>query len=56
MWDALMAVVEDVRDGKRPEYQEAVKTNPELYDMVERRVKDLLTQLDRTAQNKQASS
>jgi hypothetical protein len=38
LWSALLSVAEEVRDGKRPEHQEAIAAKRELYDFVEGRI------------------
>ena len=38
MWSAMLQVAEDVRDGKRPQYQDAIASKRELYDFVENRI------------------
>jgi hypothetical protein len=42
LWGALLQVAEDIRDGKRAAHKEAIESNPELYDWVEKRVDALL--------------
>jgi hypothetical protein len=38
MWTALLQVAEDVRDGQRPQHNEAIAGKRELYDWVENRI------------------
>jgi Ethanolamine utilization protein EutJ (predicted chaperonin) len=37
-WVSLLQVAEDVRDGQRPQFIEAVAGNRELYDWAENRI------------------
>jgi hypothetical protein len=47
VWGNLLATTEEVRDGKRPAHQEAIKNKQELYGWVEERVKVMLAKLER---------
>lgn len=47
MWASLVKVVEEVREGKRPHYLEAIKENPALYKTLEGRILSLFEQHDK---------
>jgi hypothetical protein len=42
LWSSILQVAEDVRDGKREVYKDAIQSKPELYGWVEQRVDALL--------------
>jgi hypothetical protein len=48
-WGALLQVAEDVRQGRRPEHQNAIAAQPELYAWVEERVRIMLREPDPTS-------
>lgn len=45
MWDMLLQVAEEVRDGFRPNHQDRIRNQAELYDWVQARIHVLLLRL-----------
>ncbi|GKY96051.1 hypothetical protein MPSEU_000565300 [Mayamaea pseudoterrestris] len=46
MWQSLLTVAQEIRDGKRPEHAKAVEAKGELYDWVKQRVHVLVQNED----------
>eukprot|EP00527_Entomoneis_sp_CCMP2396_P005890 CAMPEP_0198155470 /NCGR_PEP_ID=MMETSP1443-20131203/69153_1 /TAXON_ID=186043 /ORGANISM="Entomoneis sp., Strain CCMP2396" /LENGTH=180 /DNA_ID=CAMNT_0043822221 /DNA_START=729 /DNA_END=1271 /DNA_ORIENTATION=+ len=51
MWSMLLQVAEGVRDGKRPQHQEAIEQKPALYEWIQERIQVLLGQLHNEQSN-----
>jgi hypothetical protein len=49
MWHTLIHVATEVRDGRRPDHQEAIRANPDLYEWVEQRVEVMLSNVKETS-------
>lgn len=47
LWSAMLQVAEDVRDGKRPQYQDAIASKRELYDFVENRIQVMFEKVNK---------
>jgi len=47
VWEMVLRVAEDVRDGKRPSHKLAIEQNPDLYRFVDERVDVMLQRLEK---------
>jgi hypothetical protein len=56
MWHTLIDVATEVRDGRRPDHQNAIRANPDLYEWVERRVEVMLSNVKKEASPSVAAS
>jgi hypothetical protein len=45
-WGALLQIAEDVKEGKRPEFQKVIESKQELYEWVEERVEAMIGNME----------
>jgi len=52
LWSQLLQVAEEIRGGKRPEHEEAIRTRRDIYEFVESRLSEMVKKVKENSKSK----